>query len=128
MTDVPQNWKQHLYISRAGVHRNRPAVIGVNVHGFDSPIRVELHKRAESQGLSAFYLLDEELNAMEAELPDMLGMNQQQIDAVPEFVRYFKCKNELEKDEPGCQDHKYNEGVCPNRRGKGEYGNVYLPN
>jgi len=118
MTDVPHNWKHALYLSRAGVHRNHPAVVSINIHGFDNDLKVGLHKDIENRGVAAFYLKGDSIRDMEDPLPDMLGMNQKEIDAEPDYVRYFKCNKEIEKDDPGCGDHKYNEAVCPNRRHK----------
>lgn len=114
MTDVPRNWKQSLYVSRAGKHRNRPAVVAINIHGFDIDLRKDILQKVEDFGITTFYLLEEAMNSMQDALPDMLGMNQEQIDAVPEYVRYFKCKEQLEKSEPGCDANKYTP-TCPNR-------------
>jgi hypothetical protein len=122
MTDAgPNLYKQVLYMSRAGVHRNRPALVGINIHGFDEDGRMKIMQRLEDTGLTTFYLRDTAMHDMTEALPDMLGMNQQQIDAVPEFVRYFKCKNQLEKDEPGCSDNKYNDALCSNRLHKADW-------
>jgi hypothetical protein len=116
MTDVPQNWKQELYVSRAAVHRNRPAVVAINIHGFDSNGRKDILQKVEDFGVTTFYLVEEAITSMQDALPDMLGMNQEQIDAVPEFVRYFKCKDQLEKSDPGCDTFKYSDAkFCPNR-------------
>mmetsp|Transcript_17490 Transcript_17490/g.26477 ORF Transcript_17490/g.26477 Transcript_17490/m.26477 type:complete len:690 (-) Transcript_17490:415-2484(-) len=118
MTDVPHSWKHFLYLSRAGTHRNRPAFIGINIHGFDFEEKLSVYKKAEAKGLTTFYLSGEVIKNMQDVVPDMFGMNQEEIDAIPEYVRYFKCQNEIEKSDPGCADNKYNEALCSNRRHK----------
>lgn len=118
MTDVPNSWKHFLYLSRAGAHRNRPAFVGINIHGFDFEQKVKVYKTAEKQGLTTFYLSGKVVDSMEEVAPDMFGMNQEEIDAIPEYLRYFKCKNEIEKSDPGCQENKYNDALCSNRKHK----------
>ena len=113
----PNEYKQNLYMARNGMHPNRPAFVGINIEDD----RVPLMKSLEDKGLTTFYLHLEVANAMTAALPDMLGMNQKQIDEVPDFVRYFKCKDELEREEPGCNDHKYNEALCSDRPHKASW-------
>jgi hypothetical protein len=115
MTDNPRLFKQSHYVSRAGVHRNRPAIVAINIHRFNIDARKEILGKVEDHGLTTFYMLDEAIKSMQSVLPDMLGKNQTQIDAVPEYVRYFKCKDLLEKSEPGCKDNRYNP-ICSDRR------------
>ena len=122
MTDAgPNEYKQGLYMARSGVHPNRPVVVGINIHGFNEDERKRMMEKLEDVGLTTFYFKEDAINVMEAALPDMLGMNQKQIDDVPDFVRYFKCKNKLEKQEPGCGANKYNEALCSNRLHKADW-------
>jgi hypothetical protein len=98
MTDAgPNLYKQVLYMSRAGVHRNRPALVGINIHGFDEDGRMKIMQRLEDTGLTTFYLRDTAMHDMTEALPDMLGMNQQQIDAVPEFVQLLQMQEPARK-------------------------------
>ncbi|KAI2500366.1 hypothetical protein MHU86_14109 [Fragilaria crotonensis] len=114
----PNEYKQDLYMARVGRQRNRPAFVGINFEDF----RVEMMRKLEDIGLTTFHLNERtDVYAMRSAIPDMLGMNQQEIDQVPEYVRYFKCKGQIETGQPGCDEHKYSDGMCVDRLHKASW-------
>ncbi|KAI2500373.1 hypothetical protein MHU86_14116 [Fragilaria crotonensis] len=114
----PNEYKQDLYMARVGRQRNRPAFVGINFEDF----RVDMMRKLEDIGLTTFHLNERtDVDAMRSAIPDMLGMNQQEIDQVPEYVRYFKCKDQIETGQPGCDEHKYSDGMCVDRLHKASW-------
>jgi hypothetical protein len=53
--------------------------------------------------------------------PDMMGMTDSQIAALPRYVQYFKCEGKTESGDPGCDDNKFNETLCTERAGKASW-------
>lgn len=120
MTDGNHKWKQSLYVSRAGKHRNRPAVVAtVNSHHNFNAHKTILQK-VEDFGITALYQSSDAVLSMIDDLPDMSDMTQEQIDALPEYVRYFKCNHMIERLEPGCKANKYT-AICPDRPHKASW-------
>jgi hypothetical protein len=73
--------------------------IGLTVMGWDRSV--------EEQAKAAF--------------PDMMGMSDAQIAALPDFVKYYKCSDKIETGDPGCGDNKYNDTLCVNRKAKASW-------
>lgn len=51
-------------------------------------------------------------------VPDTFGMSDDEINALPEFVRNFKCNKAIENGEPYCKSEKFNNTMCESRKGK----------
>jgi hypothetical protein len=115
MTDGPGFHYKALFDNRAGVHRNRPAIVDVNVMGQVLGPRIDELKAVEENGLTAFYMNQKELDKMYQKIPDMFGLDQSRIDTLPEFIRHFRCQGHIEKGFPTCQDEKYSKMLCPKR-------------
>lgn len=49
------------------------------------------------------------------------GLNGDEIDELPEFVRYFKCGEGIEKGDPYCGENKYTMEACPDRMGRASW-------
>jgi hypothetical protein len=47
--------------------------------------------------------------------PNMMGMTDDQIAALPAYVQYFRCENSVESGDPGCNDNKFNKTMCNER-------------
>ena len=60
------------------------------------------HGELEDIALTTFYWKGTTFDAVRDALPDMLcvlgGMNQQQINRVPDYVPYCECKTQLESE------------------------------
>ncbi|KAI2500380.1 hypothetical protein MHU86_14123 [Fragilaria crotonensis] len=114
MTDGRDFHKKAVFANRAGVHRNRPAIVDMNVFGHIWPERTEELKVVERYGLTTFHIKEGSDELMMKSVPDMFGLSQEQIDATPEYIRYVKCNGVLEKGDPGCASNKWNP-ICPQR-------------
>ena len=117
MTDGRTYHKKALFANRAGVHRNRPAIVDMNILGVILPQRIEELKVVESYGLTTIHIKDGADKDMMNGVPDMFGLTQEQIDAIPEYIRYVKCDGVIEKGNPGCSQNKWNP-ICPDRMHK----------
>jgi hypothetical protein len=101
------------YFSHAAIHPNHPAMVALNFGGDGRPELVSLF---EENGLPIMYMSEPEVAKVLAAVPDTLGLNQEQIDNMPPFVRYFKCENSIETGEPGCGWFKFTPDHCGDRR------------
>ena len=80
--------------------------------------RIRVLEGMEKIGLATFAVSSDDLSAMNDAVPDTQGMTRAQIDQMPELVRNLKCSDVIEKGELFCAEQKYNEHVCPERKGK----------
>lgn len=66
-------------------------------------------------GFSAFY--ENQDVSRKDDVPEMTGLNQKEVDALPPYLKYFKCDGGVEKGD--CdKGHKYTvTEVCPKRIG-----------
>lgn len=118
MTDANWYFRKAMYNQRAGFNPNRPAIIDLNVGGREYSIRNRINQEVEDRGLTSLYLNPAEFDAMEAAFPDTFGLTKEQTDAMPPFVRHFRCQDAVEKGEPTCREYKYTEhDICPKRKG-----------
>jgi hypothetical protein len=58
---------------------------------------------------------------MIAGIPDTFGKSDAEIKEMPPFVQYFKCNDQVESGDPGCNDFKFNLTYCPNRAGRNSW-------
>lgn len=109
------------YFYRASLSPGRPAILGLNMDGRYGSSRVDQLSSLEKMGMSAFWMNPTTVTAMNAAIPDTLGMPEDDIKALPDFVRNFKCSGQIEKGDPYCFKDKYNEFACPKRKGKAHW-------
>jgi hypothetical protein len=110
--------RKGMYSNRgAGLNPNRPAIFDMFLDKFVER-RVEEIRKIEERGLTGLYMNPDVFQEMKDGIPDTFGLNSEQINALPRFVRHFKCQDDLEKGDPTCDDMKYdNDEVCPDRKG-----------
>lgn len=104
------------YFYRAGHHPNRPGLMTGNVNGDRG--RIEVVAAMDELGLPAFYQEKKFGQEQMNKLPDSEILTADQIEAMPPYVRAFKCGNQFEKGEP-CGEYKFtNTGdeVCEKRK------------
>jgi hypothetical protein len=118
ITDSDRYYKLFFSLYRAGKSPGRPVVLARGISGRHKSKRLEILEQLESMGLPTFYDDDVLVREMEGEIPDMLGLSIQEIDALPEYVRAFKCNGGIERGEPFCDDEKWTKYFCPDRKGK----------
>jgi hypothetical protein len=122
MCDGSWYFRKAMYIQRAGLNPNRPAIIDLNIGGSEFATRLRSNKAVEERGLTTLYLNPDEFDAMEAAIPDTFGLSEEQAQAMPVMVRHYKCNDAIEKGEPTCDLQKYtNNDICPNRKGRASW-------
>lgn len=118
MTDANWFFRKAMYNQRAGLNPNRPAIIDLNGGGRDFKIRNWINRRTEERGLTSIYLDPDQFDSMEEMFPDTFGLSKEDVDAMPRFVRHYKCSGSIEKGDPTCGEYKYsNLEICPKRKG-----------
>jgi hypothetical protein len=118
MMEATEYWRKYFYANRAGLIPGRPTIVDIHLEGRMQKGRVEQLAKVEKNGLSALYVDPAHTDAMRAALPDMFGMNTEEIAALPELVKYHKCQGQYEKGDPFCGEYKYSQFHCPQRGGR----------
>jgi hypothetical protein len=124
MTDGRDDVKMLTYFYRgAGLNPGRPAILAKGIGGRTKVARASRTEDMEKLGLAAFTVSEEQMALVNGAIPDSgaQGLSEEQISQMPELVRDFRCFGAVEKGEPHCSAHKYNEHVCPNRKGKASW-------
>ncbi|KAL7581676.1 hypothetical protein ACA910_022223 [Epithemia clementina (nom. ined.)] len=91
--------KVELYFHRASLLPNRPAFVGI-VMTHDQ----EALQSMESLGPAVFLMQAEDVVRA---VPDTQGKTLEEINAMPPYIRSFRCGKGIEKGEPTCLDEKY---------------------
>ena len=55
------------------------------------------------------------------QFPDSGGISENAIAKIPFLLRNAVCAGQFEKGDPHCGAEKYNENVCPDRKGKASW-------
>jgi hypothetical protein len=114
MTDGNNYAGMQQYFIRAAL--NRPALVALHVAGGGKSQRRNLMKELENIGLTALLLDPSEESEMTNAIPDTLGLSEEEVAAMPEFVRNLKCGKQIEKGDPGCGASKFNATMCNSRK------------
>jgi hypothetical protein len=80
--------------------------------------RREELKSVEAIRLTTLTMEENLYSNMIKEVPEMFGLNQEQIDAIPPFIRHFRCQDQTDQTEngnPTCETEKYSKDICPKR-------------
>lgn len=128
MTDGKVLWKQELYTRRAAMRSqlpplsddindvpSRPALIGVHTN----PHAAKVFASAGAANMTVVIMAypGGPLNAV----PDTSAMKtQEEVDALPEMLRQFRCGAGYEKGGT-CKSHKYNDIYCKERSHKASW-------
>jgi hypothetical protein len=115
MTDGRTPSLLELYCSRAGVQKNRPACVGIQVQGGSGAEKLRVLRHLEESGMTVLYLDEAVRAAALAALPDCAFLDEDTLDELPRFIRHFKCDHEIEKGHPFCESDKWTDvsGYCP---------------
>jgi hypothetical protein len=104
MTDGRDMFPKALHANRAGVHRNRPAIVDITMFGAAFKERIEELRSVENNGLTTLRVVDNLMDGyLKMEVPDMFGLTQEEIDALPPYLRYLKCEDMFEHGDPFCK-------------------------
>lgn len=105
-----------LYYYRAAMSATRPAAIGFPRGEYMQ--RIDMLNALGDLGMTTLYMNETEFRNVLELVPDTLGKRQDELEAMPPFVRNFKCDNRIEEGDPYCGEEKYTLQVCPDRRFK----------
>ena len=72
-------------------------------------------KALDKLGLASFHGLSTADSQMYAAVPDSGGKSDEELAAMPEYVRNFKCSDQVEKGDPYCGKEKYTKYICTPR-------------
>ena len=112
MTDGRAYQRQMHYGYRGGLSPGVPTFFAIHAGGTN---REAVCLSLEEHGLATFVWSDESGGLRNAAVPDSAGISQQEIDALPEYVRNLKCGDQIEKGEPFCDSEKYSKELCSPR-------------
>jgi hypothetical protein len=114
MTDGTAAVERMLHFGyRGGLSAGRPAFLVVQCSKRSQEAQV---KALEEMGVAGFYGNEDALRNMHAAIPDSGRLTNKQLDALPEYVRNWKCNGGIEKGEPYCGKEKYTSNVCSPRK------------
>jgi len=117
MTDAGQPHRLLHYAYRGAISKGRPAFMGIRIN-LARGEQDKMVKFLTDLGISIFIQDMALLSEMEKAIPDTLDLTTKEIDAMPEYVKNFKCNDFFEKGEPFCEEEKYSRDVCEDREGK----------
>jgi hypothetical protein len=112
ISDGRDYWRMLMYFLRAGTLAQQPAIVGYNLVQGRNGERPKTIQAVEDTGMPAFLLDNEVDKAINAAIPDTFGLSDEEIAEMPKFVRNFKCQNQVEKGDPGCDENKWNLTIC----------------
>jgi hypothetical protein len=118
MTDGRAYWRMLMYFLRAGIMPKQPAVVGFHLDQGLHGGRPKAMQAAEDTGIPTFRLDHEESRLMNGQIPNTMGLSDDEIAKMPKFVRNFRCTYQIENGDPGCNAEKWNLTICPDRRFK----------
>jgi len=97
---------------------SRPAAVAFHL---GSTERINILTSLAEKGMTTLYMDDKEYWNVLKQVPDTLGKSQEEIDAMPPYVRSFKCDGKVEEGDPYCGEEKYNNNICSDRRYKASW-------
>jgi hypothetical protein len=115
MTDGNEYTRLLHYGYRGGLSPGHPAIMGFHIGGRSSKRRVGQLQRLEEMGMSAFVGLSTADSEMYKGIPESTGLSDEEIEAMPEYVRNFKCEGKIESGDPYCGNEKYTKKICSPR-------------
>lgn len=116
MTDGKEYFKLLMYAYRAVLAPGHPAFLffnGGSKYGDRTNILMDLETR---MGMSVFDSPQDSLQPITGAIPNMFGKNDDEIAKMPEYVRYLKCQDTVEKGDPFCSAMKYSNYTCSPRK------------
>jgi hypothetical protein len=107
-------WRQNLYQRRAGLNKARPINIAFHAEGSSRVGRLACAAELEESGLAVLVGSEDVTKAAAGALPDTFEVVDE-VDSMPEYVRGFRCQNQIEQGEPLCGKLKWNDTICEKR-------------
>jgi hypothetical protein len=121
MTDGGVAEKILFYGIRGGLSPGRPAYMGIHLGGNNRVERERKIEDLEKLGMAGFMFEDASLSRMKAAIPDSALLSEEELSALPEYVRNFKCNGGYETGEPFCTKEKFSHYICDKRGKQGSW-------
>lgn len=115
MTDGKDTSKIFHYAYRGALSETRPAFMVIHNDGRSAGSRLKPLQSLEQNGLPLFRMVADQLKAMKDTFPDSAGISEDEIKALPEYVRNYRCGTGIEKGDPYCRTEKYTDWGCTPR-------------
>jgi len=115
MTDGHKTEPLLHYGYRGAISPGRPAMMLLNHGGRAGPKRQQIYEGLEEMGVAAFYGNDGTMKVMRTKFPDNSLLTEAEINALPEYVRNYRCGAAIEKGDPYCGSEKYSKWSCSPR-------------
>ncbi len=115
MTDGKDASKIFHYAYRGALSKTRPAFMVIHNDGRSSGNRLKPLQSLEENGLPFFHMVAGQLKTMKEAFPDSAGISEDEIKALPEYVRNYRCGTGIEKGDPYCRTEKYTDWGCTPR-------------
>mmetsp|Transcript_801 Transcript_801/g.1820 ORF Transcript_801/g.1820 Transcript_801/m.1820 type:complete len:416 (-) Transcript_801:864-2111(-) len=118
MTDSGNYERLFFYGYRGGLSNGHPAFVGINLRDTKSGRRLKNIQRLEELGLAAFVGNTSTIAKQTAAFPDSSILSAAEIEGLPDYVRSFRCGEQIETGEPFCGKEKYTHYACDQRKGR----------
>jgi hypothetical protein len=103
---------------RAGVHPNRPALMALHLNQKMGEQIIELEQKAF---LSISAMKTSVMEQLLDDIPDMVGLSDEQTNGMGPMLQYLKCQGMIELGDPYCKDKRFEREMCPERRWKARW-------
>jgi hypothetical protein len=114
MTDGKNYAGMQQYFLRAAMLPRRPVMMALHMGGHRG--RRDAMRELEKVGLAALNLDEKQESRMNADIPDTMGLSEEEIEEMPRNVRKFRCGKNIESGDPGCGKSKWSKGICKSRQ------------
>lgn len=118
LTDMLETERMALFLYRMGLldyatqNDNRPVMMALQI----GTARRDVVESIARMGLCILQNEDKDiLKLLKDGVPDTFGMTEEQINAMPPYIRNFKCDKRIEEGDPYCSSDKYTLNLCPER-------------
>lgn len=116
MMEAGSDYRFFLYTYRGVLSPGHPAFVGIQ---WSEAYRHELVQAWEKNGMTAFYEDMTQWGKITRAAPDSQGKSMDEIMAMPEYVRNFRCGDDgFESGDPFCGEQRYSDYMCHVRQAK----------
>lgn len=102
------------YCYRGALSPSRPALMMLT--NFNKYGRLQTYEVLEEMGAAIFFQNDDTMKVMRDTFPDSSGLSMEDINALPEYVRNYRCGDAYENGEPFCRKEKFTTWGCSTRK------------
>jgi len=103
------------YSYRGALSPSRPALMMMGSTSSSTASRLQIVQGLEEMGVAVFFGNQATTQVMRNTFPDSSGLSMEDINALPEYVRNYRCGDGHETGEPFCRTDKYSKWGCSPR-------------